>query len=113
MGDYLFAALKDAFGNHPNAGDIRGGKGLIAAVEFVEDRATRKNFAVDKKIGPRLQAEMKKRGVITRSRAAGGEHPAPGDQVLFAPPLIITKEEIAKVVSVLREAVEVVLGADG
>ena len=110
MGDYLFTALKDAFGNHPNAGDIRGGKGLLAAVEFVEDRDTRKNFAVEKKIGPRLQTEMKKRGVITRSRPAAGEHPAPGDQILFAPPLIITSEEINQMVSVLREAVEVVLG---
>lgn len=110
MGNYLFTALKDTFGKHSNAGDIRGGKGLIAAVEFVEDRETRRNFAVDKKIGPRLQAEMKKRGVITRSRPAVGEHPAPGDQILFAPPLIITKEEINRMVTVLREAVEAVLG---
>ena len=110
MGDLLFTALKDALGRHPNAGDIRGGKGLLAAVEFVEDRETKKNFAAGKKIGARLQAEMKKRGVVTRSRPAAGEHPAPGDEVLFAPPLIITEQEIHKMVNVLREAVEVVLG---
>src|SRR5262249_24733262 len=45
MGDRLHAALMATFGDHPHAGDIRGGKGLLAAVEFVEDRATRKNFA--------------------------------------------------------------------
>jgi putrescine---pyruvate transaminase len=110
MGDVLFTALKDAFVDHPNAGDIRGGKGLLAAVEFVEDRKTKKNFAVGQKIGARLQVEMKKRGVITRSRPAGGDHPAPGDEVLFAPPLIVTDQEIHKMVNVLREAVEVVLG---
>ena len=110
MGEVLFDALKDAFGDHPNAGDIRGGKGLLAAVEFVEDRETKRNFASDEKIGSRLQAEMRKRGVITRTRPVAGANPAPGDQVLFAPPLIITEEQINKMVSVLREAVEVVLG---
>mgnify|MGYP003694733743 CR=1 FL=1 len=34
------AGLRAAFGDHPNAGDIRGGKGLLAAVELVEDKAT-------------------------------------------------------------------------
>src|SRR5207249_8814184 len=45
MGERLHAGLTAAFGDHQNAGDIRGGKGLLAAVEFVEDRATKKNFA--------------------------------------------------------------------
>ena len=111
MGDVLKTALTEALGDHPNVGDIRAGKGLLAAVEFVEDRASKKNFAGDRKIGPRLRAEMKNRGVLTRTRAAEGNHPAPGDQVLFAPPLIINKEEIYKMVSVLCEAVESVLGA--
>jgi adenosylmethionine-8-amino-7-oxononanoate aminotransferase len=39
MGARLHEGLKAALGDHPNAGDIRGGKGLLAAVEFVEDRA--------------------------------------------------------------------------
>ncbi|HEX4020603.1 MAG TPA: aspartate aminotransferase family protein [Acidobacteriaceae bacterium] len=111
IGLVLFRALKDAFGNHPNAGDIRGGKGLIAAVEFVEDRETKRNFAIDRKIGVRIQEEMKKHGVITRSRLAVGDHPAPGDQILFAPPLIINEEEVHRMVNVLREAVDVVLGS--
>jgi adenosylmethionine-8-amino-7-oxononanoate aminotransferase len=111
MGDVLKTALTEALGDHPNVGDIRAGRGLLAAVEFVEDRASKKNFAGDRKIGSRLRAEMKNRGVLTRTRPAEGNHPAPGDQVLFAPPLIITKEEIYKMVSVLSEAVESVLGA--
>lgn len=106
----LLAALKDALGDHPYAGDIRGGKGLLAAVEFVEDRATKKNFAIEKKIGARLQAELKSRGVITRTRPAGGDHPAPGDQVLFAPPLIINEPQIAHMVDILRDSIKVVLG---
>jgi adenosylmethionine-8-amino-7-oxononanoate aminotransferase len=111
MGDVLLGELKDSLGSHPHAGDIRGGKGLIAAVEFVEDRSTKKNFPSDRKVGARLQAEMKNRGLITRTRPMAGDDPAPGDEVLFAPPLVITREEIRKMVGVLREAVTVVLGA--
>lgn len=111
MGDILFRALHDALGSHPNAGDIRGGKGLLAAVEFVEDRATRRNFPAERQIGARLQAEMKKRGVVTRMRPAAGDDPAPGDEILFAPPLIMTEHEIHRMVGVLRAAVETVLGA--
>ena len=37
--------LQQAFGDHPHVGDIRGGKGLLAAVELVEDTATKATFA--------------------------------------------------------------------
>jgi putrescine aminotransferase len=111
MGERLRAGLTAAFGGHPNAGDIRGGKGLLAAVEFVEDRATKKNFPRDLKFAATLKAEMRKRGVITRTRPAVGPHPAPGDILFFAPPLVITEAEIDRLVSVARDAVNVVLGA--
>jgi putrescine aminotransferase len=110
MGKRLHTALKSAFSDHPNAGDIRGGKGLLAAVELVEDRATKRNFAGDRKIASRLQSEMMKRGVVTRTRPSGGVHPAPGDAVYFAPPLVVTEAEIERLVSVAEESVEAVLG---
>jgi adenosylmethionine-8-amino-7-oxononanoate aminotransferase len=111
MGNRLYASLREAFGDHPNAGDIRGGKGLLAAVEFVEDRETKKNFTGDRKIASRLQSEMMKRGVITRTRPSGGAHPAIGDCVYFAPPLVITEAEIDRFVEVARESAKAVLGA--
>ena len=111
MGERLHAGLTSAFGNHPNAGDIRGGKGLLAAVEFVEDRATKKNFAGDRKIASRVQAEMVTRGVVTRTRAASGAHPCSGDMLLLAPPLVVTKAEIDRLVNVARDAVRAVLGS--
>jgi adenosylmethionine-8-amino-7-oxononanoate aminotransferase len=110
MGARLHANLIAAFGDHPNAGDIRGGKGLLAAVEFVEDRATKKNFAGDRKFAPRLQAEMVKRGVVTRTRPAAGAHPATGDILFFAPPLVVTESEIDRLVSVSCDAIKTVLG---
>jgi putrescine aminotransferase len=111
MGERLEAGLTAAFSDHPHAGDIRGGKGLLAAVEFVEDRVTKKNFAGDRKVASRLQAEMMKHGVVTRTRPAAGAHPAPGDTLFFAPPLVVTEPEIDRLVSVARHAVSAVLGA--
>jgi adenosylmethionine-8-amino-7-oxononanoate aminotransferase len=110
MGTRLHDGLKSAFGDHPNAGDIRGGKGLLAAVELVEDKATKANFAGDKKVGHRIQAEMVKRGLMTRVRPSSGPHPANGDTIFFAPPLIVTDKEVDRVVDVARDAVRAVLG---
>jgi adenosylmethionine-8-amino-7-oxononanoate aminotransferase len=111
MGDRLHAGLRSAFADHPHAGDVRGGKGLLAAVELVEDRASKKNFAADRKVAPRIQAEMMKRGVVTRVRPVAGPHPAPGDSVYFAPPLVVTETEVDRLVSVARDAVKAVVGA--
>src|SRR6202007_899395 len=38
LGARLHKALHAAFDSHPNVGDIRSGKGLIAAIELVEER---------------------------------------------------------------------------
>ncbi len=111
MGNLLLETLRHAFGNHPNTGDIRGGKGLLAAVELVEDRITKTNFPADRKVASRIQVEMMKRGVITRTRAVAGADPAPGDMIFFAPPLVITESEIDRFVTTARNAVETVLGA--
>jgi adenosylmethionine-8-amino-7-oxononanoate aminotransferase len=110
MGNRLLAGLQGAFGDHPNVGDIRGGKGLLAAVEFVAERATKENFASDLKFAANVKAEMIRRGVITRTRPAVGAHPAPGDVIFFAPPLVVTEAEIDRLVSVAHDAVEQVLG---
>jgi L-2,4-diaminobutyrate transaminase len=102
MGTRLHEGLTAAFGDHPHVGDIRGGKGLLAALELVEDRGTKAFFPGEKKVGPRIQAEMMKRGVVTRVKAS--------EAVFFAPPLVVTAEEIDRLVSVTRDAVKAVLG---
>jgi adenosylmethionine-8-amino-7-oxononanoate aminotransferase len=111
MGTRLHEGLKSEFGKHPHVGDIRGGKGLLAALELVEDRGTKANFAADKKLAPRIQAEMVKRGVVTRVRPTSGAHPANGDQIFFAPPLVVTNAEIDRLITVTRDAMKAVLGA--
>src|SRR5213594_672370 len=110
MGARLYEGLKTTFSGHPHVGDIRGGKGLLAALELVEDRATKKNFAGDRKVAPRIQAEMMNRGLVTRTRPAPGAHPAPGDAVYYAPPLVITAAEVDRTIAVTRDAIKAVLG---
>jgi adenosylmethionine-8-amino-7-oxononanoate aminotransferase len=39
-----------------------------------------------------------------------GPHPAPGDSVYFAPPLVVTETEVDRLVSVARDAVKAVVG---
>ena len=101
MGTRLHKGLQQALGDHKHVGDIRGGKGLLAAVELVEDRGTKAPFGADQKVGPRVLAEMTKRGVITRARL---------DHIFFAPPLVVSEEQIDRLVSVLRDSLKVVTG---
>lgn len=109
LGERLHAGLRAAFGDHPHAGDVRGGKGLLAAVELVADRGTQANFPAERKVAARLQAEMVKRGLVTRTRAVAGPHPAPGDTVFLAPPLVVTEAEVDRMVGIVRDAVKAVL----
>lgn len=111
MGKLLRQRLQEAFGDHPNTGDIRAGKGLLAAVELVEDKASKRNFPPEKNVASRIQKGMMKRGVVTRTRPSGGADPAPGDIILFAPPLIISEAELDEFVGTARSAVQEVLGS--
>jgi adenosylmethionine-8-amino-7-oxononanoate aminotransferase len=101
MGKRLDDGLHAAFDGHPNLGDIRSGKGLLAAVELVEDQATKKMFDPDKKVGPRLMQEMTKRGLVTRARM---------ENIFFSPALVITEAQLDRMISIARDAVKAVTG---
>jgi len=111
MGQRLQAGLEAALGDLPFTGEIRGGLGLMAAVEFVDDRLTKRNFPAEVNFAPALKAEMIARGVFTRTRASQGAHPASGDVLFFAPPLVVTEDEIDRLVSVARDAAQSVAAA--
>jgi adenosylmethionine-8-amino-7-oxononanoate aminotransferase len=53
---------------------------------------------------------MMKRDVVTRVRTVAGPHPATGDTVFYAPPLVVTEKEVDRLVAVTRDAVKAVLG---
>ena len=96
-GAYLLKSLRDALADHAHVGDVRG-DGMLAAVEFVRDRDDRAFFDPSEKVGPRLSAEMLKRGVIARAMPQG-------DILGFAPPLCITRAEVDTVVEATAAAV--------
>ncbi len=87
----------------PNVGNVRG-LGLMAAVEVVADKASRQPFAPSDGIGPKLVRAMRERGVITRAK---------GESILFAPPLIITKDQIDTMMNVTAEAIDEVMASRG
>ena len=80
---------------HELVGEVRAGTGLLAAVEIAE--AAR---AADPGIGPRLVAEIRERGVITRLLR--------GVALQISPPFVITEAEIGRVAEVFTAALDAV-----
>lgn len=95
--------MADAVGGHCHVGDVRG-VGLLAAVEFVEDRDDRTFFDPALKVGPQVAAALAERGDIGRAMPRGD---IPG----FAPPLCRTREEADAIVKRAGDAVEAVFGS--
>ncbi len=103
IGAYLNASLREALGDHPHVGDIRG-EGLLAAVEFVEDRDSRRFFDPARKIGAQVSAALLEGDkIIARAMPQG-------DILGFAPPFCISRAEVDTVVAATARAVRTVLG---
>ncbi len=100
-GRTLLDGLKERLDNHPHVGEVRG-LGLMAAVEIVEDRQTKAEFAADEKVGARINQAMQNHGLFSRMR---------GDVVCLAPPIVITDQELEQVIDAVTNAIGDVLGA--
>jgi len=98
MGRYLLDGL-GTLRRHPWVGDVRG-KGLLAGVELVKDRQSKEPISA-----PHMQAmadSCRESGVIV-GRSAGGRRYS--NTVTMAPPLVITRSEIDRIVDVLDRAI--------
>lgn len=86
----------------PLVGDVRG-IGMLAGVELVADRATKRPFARDLKVAEHLVAAGLGHGIVLwpNTGHADGHN---GDLVLIAPPLTIAETEIDQLVVLLRES---------
>jgi hypothetical protein len=91
LGEGLVAAL----GDHPHVGDIRG-IGLLWAIEFVTDRATKTPFDHSQRVTDRVLNAALEEGLLLYP-VRGGADGVNGDAVLLGPPLTISDEEIAQV----------------
>ncbi|WP_372572573.1 aspartate aminotransferase family protein [Ruegeria jejuensis] len=101
-GTYLNQAMVDALGDHPNVGDIRG-EGMLCAVEFVQDRDSRRFFDASETMGVRIAGALAASGVIGRAMPQG-------DILGFAPPFCLTHQEADTVIAATLRAVKTVLG---
>ena len=98
VGAYLQQRMRDALSDHPLVGNVRG-VGLILAIEFVADKASKRSFEGADKMAPKVSQHAHDDGLIAR--------PLPGgDIIAISPPLSITREEVDVVAERLRAAVE-------
>ncbi len=92
VGEYLQKRLRE-FSDHPLVGEVRG-RGLIAAIELVADKATKKPVASS--VGAATQLACQNQGLIVRTVA--------GSSLAFCPPLIITEAQIDELIEKLGTA---------
>jgi len=84
-----FKARLERLRAHPLVGEVRS-IGLMGAVEFAADKATKRNFAPEGSFAGKVRTRAEDMGVITRGAPVG-------DVIAFSPPLIITEREIDEV----------------
>jgi len=101
VGAYLKQGLQDAIGGHANVGEVRG-EGLMLAIEFVEDKATRKFYDPVGKVGPLVAAALLEHNVIGRAMPQG-------DILGLAPPLCLSPDEADIIVDATSKAIKGVM----
>ncbi len=97
VGDYMLKALQE-LEEMPTVGNVRG-KGLMAAVELVADKASKEAFPAAAGVGVKVQKEMTKRGLYTR---------VVGDTICIAPPFVTPTETIDRLVQIVGESIAAV-----
>ncbi|NJN15040.1 MAG: aspartate aminotransferase family protein [Oscillochloris sp.] len=94
MGDYLLAGLRMLAERHPSVGDARG-LGLLCAIELVKDKETREKWPRDAAFIKRINELVLERRMLTRV----------WEILHVAPPLVITHEEIDRMIAILDESI--------
>jgi adenosylmethionine-8-amino-7-oxononanoate aminotransferase len=104
MGDELERQLLERLGNHHHVGDIRG-RGLFRGVEMVVDRVTKRPFDPSLKLNARIKKEAMSRGLMVYPMG-GTIDGRLGDHVLLAPPYIVDRNDISRIVDRLGAAID-------
>jgi adenosylmethionine-8-amino-7-oxononanoate aminotransferase len=102
-GRYLFEKLQDLT-RFPFVGDIRG-RGLLAGIELVADRKTRKPFPRSRKLVVEVTRRAFDKGLLIYP-STGCADGVEGDLFNLAPPFVIEEQEIDQLVSILMETFE-------
>ncbi|MCH8943543.1 MAG: aspartate aminotransferase family protein [Proteobacteria bacterium] len=101
--------LRNALGEHPNVGDIRG-RGMFIGVEFVVDKGSKESFDPASKIHRKIQKTAMEIGLLCYGMG-GTVDGKRGDHILLAPPYNIDdveeQELIEKFVDAVRQALPI------
>lgn len=93
-----FAWHLEGFLEHPLVGEARS-LGLMGAIELAPE-GRREGFAEPGKVGPRMVAELKDRGVIARAVV---------DSIVFCPAMVITEAELDELFAAVGPALDATL----
>ncbi len=99
MGKKLLEGFRQIKKEIDIVGDVRA-LGLLGAVELVKNRDTNEKFPPEWKVAPKVIEMLHQRGVICRSVTYEGI-----DIVCFAPPLIISEDQIDEILIKLHESI--------
>ncbi len=91
VGAYMQEGLKGLQQRYPTMGDVRG-KGLMLAVEFVKDRASKAPYTPKEPYLNELSQACQRRGMIVR---------ALGNKFIISPPLIFTNSHVDELIEIL------------
>jgi adenosylmethionine-8-amino-7-oxononanoate aminotransferase len=94
-GAYLKARLEELRA-HPTVGDVRG-VGLMCAIDLVRNKESRAKMGKESRFNKRLIELATERGFITRVY----------DVMHFAPPLVVTRDEIDRMVTIADESLTI------
>src|SRR5688572_23769074 len=97
-GAYFLDALR-TLSKHPWVGDVRG-KGLLLGVELVKDKKTKEIMPSDTM---KFVVDFARKNGVLVGRSGGGRHL--GNTIQLSPPLVFTRPEIDRVVTVLDKAI--------
>jgi adenosylmethionine-8-amino-7-oxononanoate aminotransferase len=99
--EFLLAGLS-SLASHSNVGEIRG-LGLLIGIEFVKNKSTREPFPKETNIAERVRQAALDEDILTYP-TQGCVDGLNGDDILLAPPFIISREETAQIVRGLHLA---------
>ncbi|MGE0418983.1 MAG: aspartate aminotransferase family protein [Acetobacteraceae bacterium] len=101
QGDRFRAGLQTLL-SLPNVGEVRG-IGMLAGVELVEDKGSRKPALG---LGAKVVGEAAKRGLIMRQRGGADGPPASGDTLCLAPPLMTPEATLDRIVQIVGDSIQ-------
>ncbi len=101
VGAELGKRLATAFSNHPHVAEVRG-RGMLQAIEVVQDRDTLTPFPAERHVASRIMAAGLERGVFFYAGGTGVVR----DIVVLGPPLILDEEEMGLIVETLVASVD-------